>query len=136
MRNEKIRIICDGVTADTRNLVDILMFTAERAEWTCRTFLENLPTDEPERTRDVLEAHRNYCLLDTIKKDRVCTSLLPDWFRKSISDALDELRDGFREYVKRCPEDEAARLLTGAATPTLRGYLQTAMEDFNERHES
>ena len=136
MRNEKIRIICDGVTADPRSLTDILMFSAERAEFVCRTFLENLPTDEPERSHDVLEAHRNYCLLETIKKDRACSSLLPEWFSKAVGEDLGELREGFKAYIKRYPEDMAARLLSSGAAPTLHGYLATAMEAFDEQHAS
>lgn len=129
MKTEKISIICGGVTADMRPLTDILLFTAERAEWTARNILENLPTDEPERSAMVIEAHRHHCLLDVVYNDRACAALLPCEFRKAIGDALGELQEGFREYIKRYPEDRAARLLTSGACPTLRGYLQTILED-------
>ena len=132
MRNEKIKILSNGVNCDTRNIADVLCFAAERAEFVCRAFLENLPTDEPERSHDVLEAHRNFCLLETIKKDRACASLLPDWFSKAVGDALGELREGFKAYIKRYPQDMAARLLSSGAAPTLHGYLQTTMEAFDE----
>lgn len=132
MKNDKISIICGGVTADMRPLTDVLCFAAERAEWAARSILENLPTDEPERSSMALEAHRNLCLLAVVYNDRACASLLPCEFRKAVGDAVGELQEGFREYIKRYPKDAASRLLTSGACPTLHGYLQTALEDWKE----
>lgn len=134
MKHEKIKIICNGVNCDPRSLTDVLCFAAERAEWTARSILENIPTDEPERSSMVLEANRNFCLLDVVYSDRVCAALLPCEFRKAVGDALGELRDGFNEYIKRYHSDAAARLLSSGASPTLRGYLATALKVFDEQH--
>lgn len=132
MKNE-IKILSNGVSLDTRNVSDVLCFAAERAEWTARTFLENLPTDEPERTQNVLEAHRNFCLLDVVYKDKASRGLLPTHVAKAMGNALDELREGFNDYVKRFPGDKAARMLSSGAAPTLRFYLATALEDYHEQ---
>lgn len=132
MKNENIKILSNGVNCDTRNLTDILLFTAERAEWTARSILENLPTDEPERSSMALEAHRHFCLLDVVYSDKACRGLLPAHVLKAVGDALDELREGFRLYTVRFPEDRAAKMLASGAVPTLRFYLETILEDWED----
>lgn len=133
MRNEKIRIICDGVTVDPRNLVDILMFTAERVEWTARNILEHLcSSGDADRSNLAIEADRNLAAIEVLRKNKVVRALLPDYVAKALDDAAHELSGAMEHYFETCPQDEATLMLTSGARPTLRGYLQTALERWGE----
>lgn len=133
MKNEKIQIICNGVSCDTRNIADILLFAAERAEFTARNILEHLCAyPEPERSHWAIEADRNLAAIEVLRKDKVARSLLPDYVAKALDDASHELSGAIENYFETYPQDDATRMLTSGTRPTLRGYLNTALERWGD----
>lgn len=127
----EIKILRDGLSLDTRSITDVLMWTAERAEFNARGILEHLCScQEPERSHMAIEADRNLAVIEVLRKDKVCRGLLPDWFCKALDDASRELSGAMEHYFSEFPEDRAVKMLTGGSRITLRGYVKTAIERF------
>lgn len=125
---DKIKIISNGVSLDTRNIADILMWAAERAEFNARGILEHLCAyTEPERSHWALEADRNLAVIEVLRKDKAARGLLPDYVAKALDDAARELSGAIEHYFETYPEDDATRMLTSGARITLHGYLETAL---------
>lgn len=137
MKNDKISIICGGVTADMRPLTDILLFTAERAEFVCRSILEHLCSHgDVDRSHLALEADRNLAAIEVLRKDKVCRGLLPDYVAKALDDASHELAGAIENYFDCYPQDDATRMLTSGTRPTLRGYINTALERWSDNEQA
>ena len=65
-----MQILANGIPMRTDNLIDLLMFVGERAEWNARAILENLPSSEPERSHLVIEADRHLAVLETLARTK------------------------------------------------------------------
>lgn len=129
----EIKILSNGVSLDTRNVSDVLCFAAERAEWTARNILEHLCSHgDVDRSHLALEADRNLAAIEVLRKDKVCRGLLPDYVAKALDDASHELAGAIENYFEAYPQDDATRMLTGGSRPTLRGYLQTALDRWED----
>ena len=127
-----MQFLKDGKPVRTDNITDLLMFVGERAEFTARSILENLPSSEPERSHLVIEADRHLAVLETLAKDEACQALLPDWFKDVLKRVRHELSDLIFDYFNKHPEDRAALMLTGNMRVTLKGYVKTATQRFGE----
>jgi len=124
----EIKILKDGVPLDTRGITDILLFTAERAEWATRNILEHLCAyEEPERSHWAIEADRNLAVIGVLRKDKAARGLLPDNVAKALDDASHELSGAMEHYFDCYPEDRAVKMLTSGTRITLHGYLETAL---------
>ena len=129
----EIKILKDGVSLDTRNVSDVLCFAAERAEWTARNILEHLCSQgDVDRSHLALEADRNMAVIEVLRKDKIARGLLPDYVAKALDDASHELAGAIENYFEAYPQDDATRMLTGGSRPTLRGYLQTALDRWED----
>lgn len=127
-----MQILANGIPMGTGNLTDLLLFLGERAEWNARTILEHLPSNEPERSHLVIEADRHLAVLETLAKDGACQAILPNWFKSVLKRVRHELSDLISDYFNKYPEDRATLMLTGGTRVTLKGYVKTATQRFEE----